>query len=237
MFSWLVNGQRAMPGGFSDGRIAQDNTQGAGFVPGPLLADLNSDGTLEILWGDNTASLHARAVVLRDANADSLADDLFKLNVTGTGTVAPAVSGNMLLYGDNQGRIHLFGFDGGGSVSSGLSTTALQPLSESGATLAVYRHYSATGSSGNVALFADTRPARILPADRIVNLGHPIAGPAAVGDFGVSGMPVLRAAMTARDGLLFLLDGTLSLCPGFPVQTGQNQRSSGSRRSQWRWPP
>jgi hypothetical protein len=221
MYSWLVNGQRAMPGGFRDGRIAQDNTQGAGFVPGPLLTDLNSDGTLEILVGDNTANLHGRALVPRDANADSLADGLFTLDVTGTGTVAPAVSGNMLLYGDNQGRIHLFGFDGG-------TIGELRPFRDSPATVVGVGSYPApyagiaTGSFGNVALFDDPRIAGPLPADRSVNLGHAIAGPAAVGDFGGSGVPVLRAAVTARDGWLFLLDGTLSLCPGYPVKTGQS---------------
>jgi hypothetical protein len=220
MYAWQANGQRAMPGGFLDGRIAQDIAQTAGFVPGPLLADLNGDGTPEILVGDNPASLHARALVPRDANADSLADELYKIDVTGTGTVAPAVSGNILLFGDAQGRIHLFGFDGGGIGE-------LRPFHDSPAAVVGVGSYPspylgiATGSSGNVALFADPRLAGPLPADRNVNLGHAIAGPASVGDFGTSGVPAVRAAVAARDGFVYLLDQTLSPCPGFPVKAGE----------------
>lgn len=221
MYAWLVNGQNAVPGGYRNGRIAQDNAQTAGFVPGPLLTDLNSDGTLEILVGDNTAGLHGRALAPRDANGDSLADNLFTLNVTGTGTVAPAVSASMLLYGDDQGRVHLFGFDGG-------AIGELRPFHESPAAVVGIGSYPspylgiATGSSGNVALFADPRLAGPLPADRNVILGHAIAGPAVVGDFGGPGAPLVRAAVTARDGFLFLLDGTLALSPGFPVKTGES---------------
>ncbi len=219
MYSWLVNGQRAMPGGFLDGRIAQDNAQTAGFVPGPLLVDLNNDGTLEILTGDNTASLHGRALVPRDANADSLADELFKLDVTGTGTAAPAVSGSLLLFGDDQGRVHIFGIDGtsiGERKILGDGTETVAGVSAYGAGYAGV----VTGSNGTVVYFADPRLAGPLPADMHLALGHPIAGPAAVSYFGGSGVPVPRAAVTTRDGLVYLLHPGPGVSDGFPVRAG-----------------
>jgi hypothetical protein len=219
MFAWLSDGSRAMPGGFRDGRIAQDNAQAAGFVPGPLLADLNADGVAEIVVGDNTPVLHGRVLSARDTNADSLADGLFTMNITGTGTVAPALSGNILLYGDAQGRVHLFGTDGGTIGAKKLFSDSLAAVVGVGAYPAPYAGI-ATGSDGTVALFADPRIAGPLPADRSVRVGHALAGPAAVGDLGTPGHLLLAAAVTSQDGYLFLLDSALGTVSGFPVKVG-----------------
>ncbi len=220
LFGWLPDGKPALPGGFSDGRIAQDNTPAAGFVPGPLLADVNGDGIQEILIGDNAATLHARVLTPRDANADSLADSLFTITLNGSGTIPPAVSGNLLLFGDDRGRVHLFGNDGGSIGELRLLADTNGAVSGVSAFPAPYAGL-VTGSDGTVATFADPRLAGPLPAENKTRLGHPIAGPAAIGWFFSSGVPVPHLAVTTRDGWLFLLNADLAPMAGFPVMAGE----------------
>ncbi len=220
LYGWLPDGKPALPGGFIDGRIAQDNTPAAGFVPGPLLADLNGDGIQEILVGDNAVVLHARVLALRDANADSLADSLYAINVSGAGTTPPAVSGNLLLYGDDRGRVHLFGNDGSSIGELRLLADTNGAVSGVSAFPAPYAGL-VTGSDGTVASFADPRIAGPLPAEKKINLGHPIAGPAAIGGFFQSAVPVPHLAVTTRNGWVFLLNADLGTMPGFPVKAGE----------------
>jgi hypothetical protein len=221
VYAWDVDGQRAIAGGFKDGRIAQDNGGSAGFSPGPLIADLNGDGRREIVVGDNLFFLHARVLTPQDGNADSLADELFKLNVTGTGSTAPAISGSIIMYGDAEARLHLFGADGSVLDNRRLFADSTEHVVGMGAYPSQYIGI-ATGSKGTVALFADPRIVGPLPTTKSTSLGHALAAPAAVGDIGTPGASPMRIAVTTRDGLLFLLNGDLQTVAGFPVTIGDS---------------
>ena len=87
--------------------------------------------------------------------------------------------------------------------------------------------FVATGSDGTVALLPDVRNASL--SVRQTTLGHPIAGPAAVGMFSSGGSNVYRIAVTTTDGFVFLLDDNLNCPDRLPRQDGRrDQRSSGS---------
>jgi hypothetical protein len=227
VFAWTQDGQRALPGGFRDGRIAQDIAATTGFAPGPVLADVTSDGYPEILVGDGTSSLRFQMLTLRDAGPDSLADSLFTFKISGTGNVvaAPVATANMLLFGDDQGHLHFYALNGAWLGSYSISSTSVGPvagISGFGGDSAYTA--IATGSAGSVRFFAG-RPPVVEANSKQYDIGHPIVGPAAVGTFRDAGVLRPSIVFTTIDGLLYRVAPASGVVSGFPVSIGQRASS------------
>jgi hypothetical protein len=215
VYAWTLDGQRAMAGGFRDGRIAQDGSASAGFGPGPVLVDVTADEYPEILVGDNNMSDHFSMLALRDANGDSLADPLYTITLNGQAACNPSVSANALMFGDAKGRVHLYNLSGALTNTSAVIADTTVPVKGLSGTFASSFTGLATGMDGTVAFF---NPAT--STVRRLNLGHQIAGPAAVSYFGKNDVLSSRAVVTTADGLVYLFDPTPAVSTGFPVKAG-----------------
>jgi hypothetical protein len=215
VYAWERDGRAALPGGFSNGRIARS---GLSFGTGPSVTDLTGDVGQYVLVSEDIGNLAiVRGDWFRETNSDSLADPFFSTPLSGNLNMPIVVSDTILACAGYRGWVHLLG-------ANGSFRRTVRVLADStGRVVGVSRLSSpytfvATGSDGTVALLPDVRDAG-LPVRR-TTLGHPIAGPAAVGLFSSGGNNVLRIAVTTTDGFVFLLDDNLNVQTGFPVKAG-----------------
>ncbi len=176
LYAWERDGRAALPGGYSSGLIGRSSLP---FGTGPTVTDVNGDVGQHVLLGEDTGSLAiARGVWFREQNADSLADPFFSTPLPGRLSMPIVVSDTVLVCAGDRGWVHILGANG-----SYLRTVRV--LADSTARVVGVSRFSspytfvATGSDGTVALLPDVRNVA-LPV-RQATLGHPIAGPAAVG--------------------------------------------------------
>ncbi len=139
------------------------------------------------------------------------------------------VSDTVIACAGDRGWIHILG-------ANGSFLRSVRVLADSTARVVGVSRLSspytfvATGSDGTVALLPDVRNASLTL--RQTTLGHPIAGPAAVGLFSSGGGNVYRIAVTTTDGFIFLLDDNLNVLHRLSRQNlRRDHRSSGSGRS------
>jgi hypothetical protein len=225
VYAWLPSGRNALPGGRSNGCIAHGHiggflggVAGGGYAPGPMLSDVTGDGYPEIVVGEFSHVIRSRVLAFLDANSDSLADTLFTMELSGTGIQAPATSGSSFLFARDSGRIEIF-------ANNGAQLFAGKVLANSAETVVGVSAFDstsfagvATGSDGSVVFLVTPQVPQ--SHNTVYALGHPITGPAAVANFSTS-PAVPGAAVTTRDGLLYLITPATGINPGFPVRTGE----------------
>jgi len=214
LYAWERDGRAALPGGYANGRIARS---AVAFGTGASVAALTGDVGQYVLLSEDVGPLAiARGISFRDANADSLADPFFSTPLSGNVNMPVVVSDTILACAGDRGWVHLLGANG--SLFRTVRVLADSTARVVGVSrLSVPYTFVATGSDGTVVLLPDVRNASITV--RQTTLGHPIAGPAAVGLFSSGGNSVYRLAVTTTDGFVFLLDSDLNILPGFPVKT------------------
>jgi hypothetical protein len=214
IFAWGSDGTPALNAGTSRGILAVASA-GAHFVSGPSFADLNGDGTPELVTAETGAPGGASRIKAWsgrvDGSADSLAAPFFDVPVARVVTTPIVVGDSTLAFGTTGGRVFFCGHNGVMldsvlvAADSTAAVTALSRWTASGT-------YVAACADGTVRIVS--RGAGPLQAARI---GHAIAGVATakVGQ-GVS------VGVTTADGMVFLLDEGFAVMPGFPVATGDS---------------
>ena len=217
LFAWNVSGGRIFPSGAFTGLFAQlEGSQE--FTAGPAVADMNGDGAPEVVLPMMDAGARTYALAVYDtrdkAPADGLADQLFSIPMPGPVTVPPVYGDSLLLAGDAGGRVLIIGRTGGvvDSVMASRDTAGTAGISK----LQQAGGFLITAVDGTVTAIVREPNGAHLGADRVLRIGHPIAG---AGVTALAGQVPLTAIATS-DGYLYLLDNTLAVQPGFPVNTG-----------------
>jgi hypothetical protein len=215
LYAWERDGRAALPGGYGNGQIARSATA-FDFGTGPSVTDLNGDGVQDVVLSEDIPDLAiVRGISFRAANGDSLAESSFHTPLSGDLNMPVVVSDTILACAADRGWVHILG-----SRGSLLRTVRVLPDSTARVVgvsrLSAPYTFVATGSDGTVALLPDVRNATL--SVRQITLGHPLAGPAAVGLFSSGGVNVYRIAITTTDGSIFLLDDNLNVLSGFPVK-------------------
>ena len=217
VYAWSLDGKPALRGGSADGRIIADAGAGEGFLSGVTVADLNEDGVVELLTTVSGTGTSFRAYTFADANADSSADQVFTLPLTGLPAVSPIATRTFCVVAGERGRVQWITRQGT------LHESEMVLLDSTASVAGVSRYPSAyavliTGTDGTVALRATGFPIARVLVDRTLSLGRPIAGPAASASSGTT----MQVAVATTDGLVYLLDGSLDTVPGFPVHAGNS---------------
>jgi hypothetical protein len=206
LFAWNSNGAPALAGGAPNGLIASA-LPGEDFSFGPAVADLNNDGVVEcVLPLRQSAASTGRleAFSLRDVSpADSFADHWFDVPVRRMVTTSPMIADSVIAFGDTAGEAYFARFSG--TIFDSLMSTSGTASSVAGISEFAGGEFVVTNSDGTVTIGKTSK-----------NFGHPIVGPAASGEF----RGTMALAFCTADGFLYLLDGSLNVLPGFPVNTG-----------------
>ncbi len=215
VYAWGVDGKPALRGGSADGRIIADAGAGEGFLSGVTVADLNADGVVELLMTASGTGTSFRAYTFADANADSSADQVFTLPLTGLPAVSPITTETFCVVAGGRGRVQWITRQGT------LHESELVLLDSTASVAGFSRYFSLhavliTGTDGTVALRAPIYPNGREGRDRTLSLGRPIAGPATIASSGTT----VQVAVATTDGWVYLLDGFLNTVPGFPVHAG-----------------
>jgi hypothetical protein len=217
LYAWTSNGTPALAGGAQSGVIASAPLH-ENFFPGLAVGDLNSDGISECVLPSREAPAttgRMEAFSLRDVSpVDSLADRWFDIAVPRTVSTPPLIADSMIVFGDAAGKVSFAALNGTLflSVESGhdsLSSVAGMSRFGSGS-------FAVTNKSGILNLISPAGVGNPAAARTFMNFGHEIVGPPAAGDF--HGAKAL--AFATSDGLLYLVDGSFNVFPGFPVNTG-----------------
>ncbi|MDH3251397.1 MAG: hypothetical protein OEM41_01325, partial [Ignavibacteria bacterium] len=224
LYAWTMDGTSAGFGGMANGLIASaaDAAPAQSFRFGPAVADLNTDGVFEVVLPQGspgsvgTSSEILRGLTLRDLNADSLADLVFQLPVTQTITASPVIGDSTICFGATGGKAYVLRFNGtlldSFQVSSGTADSVIGVSK-----FILPDSYVLTSTDGTVSI--KTVGGRAPDITR--NVGSPISGPAATALFGPDSGDV-RVVLATREGLVYMMDGSLAIAPGFPVHTGVN---------------
>jgi hypothetical protein len=110
VYAWGADGKSAWRNGASDGRIAVASS--GDFPAGTSVTDLNGDGVPDLLLLESGTGTTVRAVTLQDANADSIADQLFSLPLAGLSGFSPVPQPTLVVAAGERGRIHWLTKDG-----------------------------------------------------------------------------------------------------------------------------
>ncbi len=218
LLAWTAQGTPALPGGAPSGLIAQTLLD-QDFTAAPAVADINGDGIPEIMlpMRNATASICSlRVYTARDlAPVDGLADLLFSVPLRSPVTVPPVWGDSLLVTGDTHGQV-LF-INSAGRIVDSLNAFASAPAATSGVSkIARPGAFVITADDGTVRISARATDGSPLGPDRVVHVGHGIAGPAVSGLVGTQEM----VAFATTDGYLYLGDNALNFQPGFPVNLG-----------------
>jgi len=225
LFAWSLDGTRAFPEGFTSGLIASaqplgpPTTQQSGFLGGVSINDLNSDGISEIIAGQEgtSTSLNAlRAFSAIDVSPkDSLADDYFGRGV-GRSITAPAVAGDSLIaFGTSGGMVYFARFDG--SIVDSVQVSTESNAIVSGISRLVGANTFIITCGGTVTITSRSTSGGTTAKDIVRSFEDGISGAAVAGSFLSPGD--VRIAFGTGAGFLFLVDGQLDPCPGFPIDT------------------
>ncbi len=227
-FGWRIDGKPVLGTGRGDGTLLQGD--GARFLSGTSVTDLNADGVADILVGASGVGGFARGYTLQDTNSDSLADPLFSLQLTAPSGMPPLPEPDhqtgLSAFPPIPGPTLLAVAGDSGSVrwvtKGGVFIATERVLADATASVAGISRFASlhsfiiTGTDGTVAIRSRMFPSGAITGDPRRTLGQSIAGPAASGTFGSA----VRIAVGTTDGWVYLLNDMLETVPGFPVKAG-----------------
>ncbi len=208
----------------SSGVIATTSVPTSAFRWSPAFADLNGDGSpdLVVIESPETAPglSSVRAFALRDANGDSLADELFSrpLGPALTSLSSPVISDSLIAvgrFGPVSGVLYFLKFDG--RLADSL-TSLMNP-----STIARWNGPDAFVLCDGINLRLTTRTPSGAAArpDVVRSYESFLNGPPVVGMFGrdpAAAKPLI--AFSRNNGMLYLVDSTLANVSGYPVTVG-----------------
>ncbi len=207
----------------TSGIVAVSAIQNEGFRLSPAIADVNGDGVPDVISVDagglGIGTLHAQTVTA--ATADSLARPLFSRDIPGGPWTAPVVSDSLIAVANPSGAVYFIRFDGtvGDSIPAG--SPAGGPFVTGISRWRGTNSFVVTYTDGTVRLTRRTGAGNSAAADVVRGVGTSAITGAAAGLFGpdsIRGRVLI--AIVNDQGLLFLVDSSLSSVAGFPVSTG-----------------
>jgi len=192
-----------------------------GFNAAPAVADLNGDGSPEIVAvesGEGAGSA-IRVFSVATHTFDSLASEISSIPIPGVVTLPPVVADSLIVVGNDSGTVffcRIIG-NGGSSIpgewSGNGSVTGISRWRENGAFIVTFTNGVAVLTKRN----ADGTSAG--PSTQ-----HAYGSGARIGAPAVGLFPAGRTliAFTTSAGEVYLVDSALTTVPGFPVATGSS---------------
>jgi len=227
LYLWSPPSVTGLPPFSSNGLAARTGSDRA-FSCAAAVADTNADGKGDMLLvgqgpapGMSTFPNQVRGILLRDANADSLADDRFSFAL-GPQLTSPVVVGDSIIaLGVGGPSVHFLRLNG--TLIDSVRLLQDPSATVSGVSAFIDTDsFVITGSDGTVVITARRFSGGTSVPDRLKNFGAAIAGPAATATFGTA----TGIAFVTASGQLFLVDPSLNPFPGFPVNLGASTSGS-----------
>lgn len=214
IYAWNTSGAAALPGGPTSGLFAQVPA-GISFASSPLVV-----GASVIAYGNGDSGGYLSGYSSTIVPSESLAHQWMERTFNGIRVTTLGAIDSILAVGTNKGKVNFYFLDGlpVATFSMGSDTTVeVRGISRYLGTDA----FVLTGSSGVV-----YKSSLLLTGGGIdstyvkLDVGRPIAGPAASGGFGPSNSDV-RIVFTTTDGWLYALTPEMGPVAGFPVHVGE----------------